>query len=133
MYHFSLSLSLSPSLFLQYSSVDVCDLNDLLLMKEYCPAFTLDGNDFGIEDDDEEVEEDDNSLSLYPSLMELSMGRSPSPDSSREDLTTMSLTCNEEGEFGFVLRHFTVIANVPVSEFITTYCMCTYQFAFSIV
>lgn len=91
-------------------------------MKEYSTAFTLDGDDFNIEGDGEiedNDDEDSTSLGFYPSLMELSMGRSPSPDSSREDLTTMSLSCNEEGDFGFILRHFTVIASVPVSLFKT--------------
>ena len=59
---------------------------------------------------------DDNDDELYQSLADLSMDQSPSLDDSREDLAAATLTCNEEGNFGLVLRHFTVIANVPVSN-----------------
>lgn len=64
---------------------------------------------------DNEDEVEDESLSFYPSLMELSMGQSPSLDDSREDLMTLTLDSDVQGLFGAIFRHFTVIANVPVS------------------
>ena len=67
---------------------------------------------------DDEFGDDDNELGdMFPSLMELSMGQSPSQEmgGSREDLMTLSLICNEEGHFGVVFRHFTVLASVLVS------------------
>ena len=76
-------------------------------MERYSPLSGRD--DIDGEDDNEE------SLSMYPSLMELSMGHSPSLQDSREDLMALSLDCNKEGLFGVVFRHFTVVANVPVS------------------
>lgn len=87
------------------------DCSDLLMMERYSPLeLRQDMGDDDNECDDEEIGD------LYPSLMELSMGHSPSPDGSREDLMTMSLTCDDDGDFGVVLRHFTVVANVPHSE-----------------
>ena len=85
-------------------------------------------------DDDDNECDDEEIGDLYPSLMELSMGHSPSPDGSREDLMTMSLTCDEDGDFGVVLRHFTVVANVPVSfvdtvyVYVTVYVCCFIMF-----
>ena len=90
---------------LQFPSIDC---SDLLMMERYSPLELR--QDMGDDDDNDEEIGD-----LYPSLMELSMGHSPSPDGSREDLMTMSLTCDDDGDFGVVLRHFTVVANVPVS------------------
>ncbi len=66
----------------------------------------LQQEDFG--EDDEELGD------MYPSLMELSMGQSPSQES-RDDLMTIALTCDKEGDFGATFRHFTVVANIMVS------------------
>ena len=99
--------SIAFDLLLQFPSIDC---SDLLMMERYSPLeLQQDMGDDDNECDDEEIGD------LYPSLMELSMGHSPSPDGSREDLMTMSLTCDDDGDFGVVLRHFTVVANVPVS------------------
>lgn len=59
---------------------------------------------------------------LFPSLMELSMGGGDDSVSqgSREDLMTMCMESDEHGDFGLVLRHFTVLAAVPVSAQIYT-------------
>ena len=74
--------------------------------------------------------DDTDDSELFPSLTELSMergdregeeledeadGHSASYGSSREDLMTMIMCCNEQGDYGVVLRHFTVLAAIPVS------------------
>jgi hypothetical protein len=58
---------------------------------------------------------DEDDSFLYPSLVELSMGQSPIDDT-RDELMTTSITCEKEGHFGFLLRHFTVIARVLHSD-----------------
>ena len=53
---------------------------------------------------------------MYPSLLELSMDHnSPALGSPCDDLIPITTSCNEFGDFGIVLRHFTVLANIPVS------------------
>lgn len=94
--------------------MDCSDLTELLLMERYSPLRPDHNQDTRLDQYDEE-DDDLSKYDMYPSLTELSMGQSPSLDGSREDLMTISLTCDKEGLFGITLRHFTVIANVPVS------------------
>lgn len=79
-------------------------------MEGYSPP---DLNQVGFGEDEDEEEE---LREMYPSLMELSMGQGSDDDSegSREDLMGLTLTCNNDGDFGTVFRHFTVIATIPV-------------------
>ena len=87
-------------------------------MERYSPSDLQQEEEFGEEDDEEELGE------MYPSLMELSMGQSPSQElgESRDDLMTISLICDKEGDFGAVFRHFTVVANVLVSVVMVILC-----------
>ena len=67
-----------------------------------------------------EFDDTDTDSGLFPSLMELSMGGGDdggSQDSNREDLMTMCMQCDADGDYGLVLRHFTVLAAVPVRMF----------------
>ena len=79
-----------------------------MMEKEYPPQHPSTG----------EFDDTDTDSGLFPSLMELSMGGgddSGSQDSNREDLMTMCMQCDADGDYGLVLRHFTVLAAVPVS------------------
>ena len=100
---------------LQFQSTEYGDLTDLLLMEGYSPTEL---NQVGF-DEGEGEEEEEELGGMFPSLMELSMGQSPSLDleESREDLETVSITCDKDGDFGTVFRHFTVVANVLVCFF----------------
>ena len=86
--------------FLFLSQLPVTDSNDLIDL--------LDMQDLSHSD----IDEGD----LYPSLLELSMDHnSPVLGSPCEDMVPITVSCNESGDFGIVLRHFTVLANIPVS------------------
>ena len=97
----------------QFPSSEYRDLSELLLMEGYSPPDPQQG-EFVVEEDDDDDEEELGDM--YPSLMELSMGQSPSQDigESREDLMMLSLICDKNGDFGATFRHFTVVANIMV-------------------
>lgn len=65
-----------------------------------------------------DLDDTDGDSELFPSLLELSMGGgedSESLGSNREDLMTMVVHSDEQGDYGLTLRHFTVLAAIPVS------------------
>ena len=61
---------------------------------------------------------------MYPSLLELSMDHNgPALGSPCDDLIPITTSCNEFGDFGIVLRHFSVLAKIPV-------CCCCLSWAY---